>query len=55
MAMHILAIPATSCPSEGVFNKTKRIFAPHRSVRLCLVYMQKLSYVSKIGTVSLVL
>lgn len=31
MAMQFLAIPATSCPSEGQFSKTKRILAPQRS------------------------
>jgi hypothetical protein len=30
MAMHFLAIPATSCPSEGIFTKTKRILGPQR-------------------------
>lgn len=36
MAMDLLAIPATSCPSEGVFNKTKRILAPQRTNLSCL-------------------
>lgn len=31
MAIEFLAIPATSCPSEGQFNKTKRILGPQRS------------------------
>lgn len=35
MAMSFLAIPATSCPSEGQFNKTKHILAPQRSNLSC--------------------
>lgn len=36
MAMHLLAIPARNCPSDGVFNKTKRILAPQRTNLSCL-------------------
>lgn len=50
MAMHLLAIPATSYPSEGVFNKTKRILGPQRAnlaslnveVLLCVKYWYSL-------------
>lgn len=36
MALNFLAIPATSCPSEGFFNKTKRILGPQRTSLLSL-------------------